>query len=156
MNNRNGFTLVELMVVIVIVGVLAAVAIPRLIAAADRARASEGPSILGAIARMQEAYYVKSTAYRAANTNAADWTALGFDGRPVSRFFTFTSETNSDNSNFVATAEVNGTTLGVNTGTVWIAATGDDRAISRGAQGNIQSLVPSWSPAEANVPNINN
>ena len=37
---QNGFTLIELMVVIVIVGVLTAVALPQLNAAQDRARSS--------------------------------------------------------------------------------------------------------------------
>ena len=38
--NKNGFTLVELMVVIVIVGILSAVALPSLTAAQDRAKDS--------------------------------------------------------------------------------------------------------------------
>ena len=36
--NKNGFTLIELMVVVVIVGVLSAVGVPQLLAANDKAK----------------------------------------------------------------------------------------------------------------------
>ena len=55
---KNGFTLVELMVVIVIIGVLAAVSLPRFGEAGDKTRVAEGPQILSAIAAGQEAHRV--------------------------------------------------------------------------------------------------
>ncbi|MCL1946612.1 MAG: prepilin-type N-terminal cleavage/methylation domain-containing protein, partial [Chitinivibrionia bacterium] len=54
--NKKGFTLVELMVVIVIIGVLAAVAIPKMMAATNKAKAGEGPQILSAISRMEASH----------------------------------------------------------------------------------------------------
>jgi prepilin-type N-terminal cleavage/methylation domain-containing protein len=62
--NRQGFTLVELMVVIVIIGVLAALAIPRFGEASTRARLAEGPRVLAAyetgqqVALSEEGYFI--------------------------------------------------------------------------------------------------
>ncbi|MDR2578298.1 MAG: prepilin-type N-terminal cleavage/methylation domain-containing protein [Chitinispirillales bacterium] len=58
--NRQGFTLIELMVVIVIIGVLAALAIPRFGEAATRARIAEGPRILAAFESGQATYLAEN------------------------------------------------------------------------------------------------
>ena len=50
MESRKGFTLIELMVVIFIVGILAAVAVPLMRGRIDAAKWSEGRAIMGTIA----------------------------------------------------------------------------------------------------------
>jgi prepilin-type N-terminal cleavage/methylation domain-containing protein len=56
MKERKGFTLVELMVVVLIVGILAAVAIPIMRGRIDAAKWSEGKAMMGSIATALRAY----------------------------------------------------------------------------------------------------
>lgn len=59
MKSRNGFTLVELMVVVVIVALLAALLIPMLTARIEAARWSEGKAAAGTIATALRAYVIE-------------------------------------------------------------------------------------------------
>lgn len=56
MKSKKGFTLIELMVVVLIVGILAAVAIPILRGRIDSAKWSEGKAMMGSIATAIRAY----------------------------------------------------------------------------------------------------
>lgn len=56
MKSKKGFTLIELMVVVLIVGILAAVAIPILRGRIDAAKWSEGKAMMGSIATAVRAY----------------------------------------------------------------------------------------------------
>jgi type IV pilus assembly protein PilA len=59
MKSRKGFTLVELMVVVVIVALLAALLIPMLTARVEAARWSEGKAAAGTIATALRAYVIE-------------------------------------------------------------------------------------------------
>ena len=63
LNDGAGFTLVELMITIVIVGVLAAVAIPLSQANVKRGKAAEADAALGAIRTHLRVYYAENTNY---------------------------------------------------------------------------------------------
>ncbi|MBN1787214.1 MAG: prepilin-type N-terminal cleavage/methylation domain-containing protein [Sedimentisphaerales bacterium] len=66
---RTGFTLVELAVVIVIIGVLAAFAVPRFRAAVERSKAAEAFNYLASFQAAQEVYHARMGTYE---TNTAN------------------------------------------------------------------------------------
>ena len=71
---RAGFTLVELMIVVIVVGILAAASIPIYQRSMDKARASEGKALLGTV----RTHYITEVAGGATPTEpgtslAVDW-----------------------------------------------------------------------------------
>jgi type IV pilus assembly protein PilA len=63
--NQQGFTLIELMIVIAIIGILAAIAIPQFSAYRQRSYNSAAESDLKNAATAQEAYFVDNSTYTA-------------------------------------------------------------------------------------------
>ena len=61
--NEKGFTLIELMIVIAIIGILAAIAIPQFAAYRTRSYNSAAQSDLKNAATAQEAYYIDYNTY---------------------------------------------------------------------------------------------
>ena len=78
---KNGFTLIELMVVIFIISILAAVAVSMMHGRIDSSKWSEAKSVMGSIRTAARAFEAeKGTTYPAASYAAADLYAdLGFN-----------------------------------------------------------------------------
>ena len=62
-SNHRGFTLIELMIVIAIIGILAAIAIPQFTAYRNRSYNAAAQSDIRNAATAQEAYYVEHRRY---------------------------------------------------------------------------------------------
>ena len=82
LRQRQGFTLIELMIVVAIVGTLAAIAIPNFMRFQLRARAGEGKLNLEAIRTAQESYFAEIGTFQtwaltpaaAPNSQKTPWT----------------------------------------------------------------------------------
>ena len=75
---QAGFTLVELMIVVIIVGILAAVAVPMYTGATDKSRATECVAALGTIRSAMRNYYAEHVTY--ANANFTDGSEIVSSG----------------------------------------------------------------------------
>lgn len=73
---KQGFTLIELMVVIVIMGVLAAVAVPKLFGMIAKAKASEVSTAAGVWIDLQDAYVTEKN-------SLGDWGQVGYSAPGV-------------------------------------------------------------------------
>lgn len=76
-NPQQGFTLIEIMIVIVILGVIAAIALPSYQDHVRRANRSEGMAFLQDVAARQERYFAQNNTYV---TDIANVGKLGLSG----------------------------------------------------------------------------
>ncbi len=68
--NKNGFTLLEIIIVIIIVGVLASLALPKFFRTVEYSRGTEALSNLNAIRQSMERCYLQRNAYTNCNVFA--------------------------------------------------------------------------------------
>lgn len=105
--SQKGFTLIELMIVVVIIGILAALAIPRFMRATTKSKQSEAKQILKQIYVMQRAYRQENDTYTANGASASaggSFATLGVDIMSTARY---TYVITADSTSFTAEATAN-------------------------------------------------
>jgi type IV pilus assembly protein PilA len=118
---KGGFTLIELMIVVAIIGILAAIAIPNFLRFQLKAKTSEGKTNLAAIRTAEQSYYSEFGGYvsSAGYSNSASpptsvkaafdgSTALGFNTigwSPEGQVFFTYEAASSDGTGMLLTAE---------------------------------------------------
>lgn len=103
LRNNKGFTLIELMIVVVIIGILAAIAIPKFNSVSQNAKKAEAGPVLKQICTLQGTYFQENGAYA-----TSEGALTGFDA-PAGKYFTFSTTGN----NAVATPTALGTSSGL-------------------------------------------
>jgi len=112
MNNKSGFTLIELMIAVAIVGVLAAIAIPSYQDSIRKSRRADAEGALMNFANGMERHYTEISSYCDAAVDASKGGDTGcgptsaFDqGAPDSSIFSATGETKDNYSFFITVAQ---------------------------------------------------
>ena len=120
---ERGFTLLELLVVIMIIGLLSAIALPSFLSQASKARESEALTYVGSINRSQQAYFLEKNTFG----NLQDLQV----GLSSSKNYTYASIPVGSGS--LAAAMTTATPAGVMrgyAGRVWLGVTSDGTATS--------------------------
>jgi type IV pilus assembly protein PilA len=165
---QKGFTLIELMIVVAIIGILAAIAIPAYQDYTIRAQVTEGLSLVSGIKTNIEDFYQQKGVFPAAVVTTAGPTGLAYAAVPVGKYGSADIAANgviqmtfSNANNFQANAKLNSLVLSVspaistNGDLVWICgrAATPSTGIATAAPATTTSatLVDKWLPGSCKL-----
>ncbi|MBI5420485.1 MAG: prepilin-type N-terminal cleavage/methylation domain-containing protein [Deltaproteobacteria bacterium] len=141
LRSKKGFTLIELMIVVAIIGILAAIAIPNFLRFQAKSKQSEAKTNLKAIYTAETSYFGENNSY---NTfQIINWSPVG-----TSRYrYTLSNAVNAnDLGNLTGVTTFDGWGSGATP--AWTT-----NAFSAGAQGNVDNdtALDVWSITDGNV-----
>ena len=102
--NRKGFTLVEVLIVVIIIGILAAIGIPQFSASIEKAKGGEARAGLGNIQTAEKVYFAENEKYTS--------TISELDISMAPKYWSFTIATTAATYTATATRIGSGTTSG--------------------------------------------
>ncbi|MDP2980736.1 MAG: prepilin-type N-terminal cleavage/methylation domain-containing protein [Candidatus Omnitrophota bacterium] len=105
--DRKGFTLVEVLIVVIIIGILASIGIPQFAASIEKAKGGEARAGLGHIQTGEKVYYAEKEFYT--NNIGTPGVQGDLDIILTQKFWTFTMSTPSSTT-YIATATRSGGT----------------------------------------------
>jgi type IV pilus assembly protein PilA len=133
LRNRKGFTLIELMIVVAIIGILAAIAIPNFLKFQAKSKQSEAKTNLKAIFTAETAYFGENNKY--GDFPTVNWEPIG--SKQLYQYLIGTA----------ATLEVIGPTP-IGTAVTWARTPAwTTNGFTAGAQGNIDAdpVIDAWT-----------
>jgi type IV pilus assembly protein PilA len=148
LKSKKGFTLIELMIVVAIIGILAAIAIPNFLKFQAKSKQSEAKTNLKGVYTAETAYFGENNDY--AGFDAVNWEPVG------SKFYYHYTLTGavSGNTSIEKGADMTGSTANWtgNGGAIPALTQGATDAFTAGAVGNIDSdtTTDCWEINDAN------
>ena len=128
-DNKSGFTLVELIVVVVIIGILSSIAIPGFNNASDKAKQREASTLLASYAKAAQAYYTETSQVAASVAELNQYITVS-----------------ACSASATTTQACKNSQVTVNTGTSWKSPTGMyNISMTTGNAGNGFTATPIWN-----------
>jgi type IV pilus assembly protein PilA len=130
--STQGFTLVELLVVIIIIGILAAIALPNYLNQGAKAKQTEAKQNIGITNRYQTAYRYQNQQFASSFDLLSIGTLASANGNAVTKNYNYTLSSATDSATIIATAQ---------DGALKAYSGGSDRYTNTAAQSVISNVI---------------
>ncbi|MCL2934877.1 MAG: type IV pilin-like G/H family protein [Trichodesmium sp. MAG_R03] len=122
---EDGFTVIELLIVIIITGVLFSIALPSFLNQANKAKQSEAKAYIGSMNKAHQAYFVENTTF----TTNIEALGIGVTTTPTNNY-KYEVYSNAENKNVLSKGvSQNPSALNSYGGTVFVVDAGDNSTL---------------------------